>query len=470
MTIMTRLRKASSALLERSEPETKSISSFFGMASTIAKSRAESRRSYPAIERAQRLYDNDSYCKELVTNCVAFALGKGVQVETGSEYIDRALANWRWSSLNRAAGLRDLQYMALTHLIRDGDIFTEKRVSTEGEPRLHFINGLHIRGEGHSASTEVSFNGVVVDKETLEPKGYWYRPYASGNKLLRAADIMGKRVPAESVIHIYSSEYSVDTRGHTWLQQSLEPLEELAEFDRLSMQAANLASKNPGFFKVPLKYLKAVPTKAELQAMSTDDQEKAAAAALVQEGSITDTNVSRMLLPDDVAWQSMDYKNFADAAAIEAYTTKLLTRAARGMGVSLSALTADFGEKGFLSSKFAIQSDVEFYRHVQSYLVRFMYAVLEFWVEVNIRQDIRFRNEYKGLVITPTSFQYTDPAKDALALTRLVRLGVLTPQQIVRDKGDSWEKVKAERLEEAQLMAEIAQIAGVAPTGGDAGE
>ena len=420
--------------------------------------RVANRRNQPGTLRAQLLYDNYSYGGELINNVVDFALGKGLKVDSGSDYVNEKVMGWRWSALNPNANFKAMMRMAIRHLLRDGDIFAQKTIIGD-EPKVYFINPLNI-GYGNIATSrqgEKVWDGVVVEEQTLIPKAYLYRPYYSLNRLTPREL---KRIPAETVIHVFEGDYPDQPRGQSWMFRSLTALEHLQEFTMLLKLSAEQTYRNVGYYAIPVEYMKNIPDNIDQTAMTEDEQIAAAAKQLLFSTKHQDPSKVRFL-PKDTEWVSQTYSAPQNAVAIEAYTAHLLTEAARGMGISMAALTGDFGTKGYLSSKFALAADREFYMTVQGYAVIFATAVLDWVSEIFSLMDTRFAREYGGWKVTPRAFASVDPSKDASAMRIRMEQGVTSPQAEVRELGGDWDEIVAERMEAAQIQSEINEVLGI---------
>ena len=68
-----------------------------------------------------------------------------------------------------------------------------------------------------------------------------------------------------------------------------------------------------------------------------------------------------------------------------------------------------------------------------------------------------------GFTLSPAPFPYLDPVKDAMALKALVQMGVVSPQQLIRDRNQNPETVKAEQRDWAEHQASLLQDFGVMP-------
>ena len=105
--------------------------------------------------------------------------------------------------------------------------------------------------------------------------------------------------------------------------------------------------------------------------------------------------------------------------------------------------------------------DYRFYEMVQSYVIPFTEAVVDWWAEEMGKINSTFAAEYDGVTISASPFPYLDMLKDAQGLRALNDLGVVSPQSIIRYRGQRPEDVQAEILEWNKWRAEVIEKTGL---------
>ena len=105
--------------------------------------------------------------------------------------------------------------------------------------------------------------------------------------------------------------------------------------------------------------------------------------------------------------------------------------------------------------------DYRFYELVQSYVIPWTEAVIDWWAEQMSDSNPAFAAEYDGASIAASPFPYLDMLKDAQGLRALNDLGVVSPQSIIRDRGRRPEDVQAEILEWNEWRAEVIDKTGL---------
>ena len=423
--------------------------------------------------QAQLLYESDSYAGELVQNVVKFAIGDGLVVDFNNEFAQGLWDRWAWNISSRLSRPPEMQSLATTSLIRDGDIFGRKRPDQGGEamPVLDILEARYIGGIGSGRGSSQA--GVKVDSQG-RPVAYLYRPrlgawdggIAGGGELLRDQT----EIPADQVIHAFRLEYAQQVRGLSWVRRAIWPLLALRAFDVILERAAELAILDRGYWTIAMDLLEDLTdTVDELD----DDEEDGTAtadtrAALIKE-FLTRTdwdNVDKQKrLPEGMKWETQQHAGITDSNMIESMRTQLLDRATAGLGVSKQAVT-DPSSRTFPVSRVDLMKDYRFYELVQSYVKPFTEAVIDWWAEEMGKINPSFNGEYDGVSITASPFPYLDMLKDAQGLRALNDLGVVSPQSIIRDRGHRPEDVQAEILEWNKWRAEVIQETGLDIKGG----
>ena len=393
---------------------------------------------------AQWLYEFDGYCGELIGNLVDYGVGQGHAIRFKSEYAQTRWDAWDWSSFDKHSRWPELETTAAISLIRDGDIFGVKQADLNGgPPRLRFIDALHIWSSNAPGSDTQS--GIRVDPDTGEPVEYIYNPLALPPGSI--AERVYREIDAEDMIHVFRTEYADQVRGLSWIRRSLVPLAELKSFHKLMGEAGDQMIRAPGYWTYNRAYADEVAETGDEDFDSKAQQQKVEdRLRVLQVQDLTKWPV----VPEGVLFNGMQLTGIKEGPIIERLEDMILRRIARGSQVSVYALTADYA-KGGMQSRQALQSDVRYYQRVQRHLRMFAHATVQWWLVEMARIDPRFAAESDDYTLTPSAFPYLDPLKDAQAANVLSRLGVMTPQQIMRDRSIDWEQVVQEWREFAEL-------------------
>ena len=418
--------------------------------------------------QAQLLYESDSYAGELVQNVVKFAIGGGLVVDFNNELVQALWDRWPWNISSRLSRPPEMQSLAVTSLIRDGDIFGRKRPDEGGEapPVLDILEARYIGGIGTGRGSSQA--GVKLDTEG-RPVAYLYRPrlgswdggVAGGADLLRDQT----EIPADQVIHAFRLEYGQQVRGLSWIRRAIWPLLALRAFDVILERAAELAILDRGYWTIAMDLLEDMTdTVADLDDDEADGTATADTRATLIKEFLTRTdwdNVDKQKrLPEGMKWEAQQSTGITDSRMVEGWRAQLLDRATAGLGVSQQAIT-DPSSRTFPVSRVDLMKDYRFYELVQSYVIPWTEAVIDWWAEQMSDSNPAFAAEYDGASIAASPFPYLDMLKDAQGLRALNELGVVSPQSIIRDRGRRPEDVQAEILEWNEWRAEVIDKTGL---------
>lgn len=394
----------------------------------------------------QRLYNLDGLTKELVNNVVDFSVGSGLNIEFDSPYVQAKWDEWRWNTLADTHRPLDLQRLLAISIIRDGDAFIRK-TQDKGGARIEVIPAEHING----TSTEYDHNGVMLNPNTLEVESYQYNPFYAG-KRPAIGEKAGTLIPANQIIHVFDTQHAGYARGKSWLSNSVEPLYDLAILEKTLVRSSTQRIKNPGYWKGLDTTANKIAAEIEAGQDFANQETKDAANKFAEHqisSKLSAEDATPFFLDGDVSQEP--YPHIQVDSFPLAYKS-LLQKAARGMGISVYALTADFGTVGFLAARNANSADQRLYLRMQSILEAAMREVIEWWL-VSLLSDPMARNESTEYTINPQSFPYIDPYKDSAAVAKLVEIGVTSPQQIIRERGGNVEKIKKDLQEWAEFKA-----------------
>ena len=114
---------------------------------------------------------------------------------------------------------------------------------------------------------------------------------------------------------------------------------------------------------------------------------------------------------------------------------------------------------GYLAARQSLKADETFYRQVQKYVSFVLRDAIRWWAAHKLIQDERFLQEWKGYEISIPAFPFVDPLKDSAALRMLKDSQVVSPQQLIRERGDDVQVVKEELRDWAAFQRELTQIA-----------
>ena len=431
---------------------------------------------YPSVGyvwQAQALYELDGYTAELIGNIVDFAVGSHDVVDFGNDRRNREFRQWQWNPLNPLDRPNTLQQFIPARLMVDGDLFLQKDVAPDRcelfplDARFiwsgSWLTGLLPGG--------VESQGVKLGPD-LRPVAYVYQPTLSNPWEVQPADY--REIPAHRVIHAFRTETYGQVRGSPWIRRAMKWLTYLEEFDGLMHDAGRRFALNPGYWSVPDELMLQDPDRSddapELDPDPEDPQdigELAQVRKMVQAVlAITrwDDVHAEFRLPKSIEWNQKPHSG-VQQDIFTSIRQMLVERIARSMGLSAMALTASSGSEGYLTARIVTHGDQRFYETVRLYTERALAECVDFygrWASLTRR---RGWTQYRpgDFRLAFPAFPHSDPLKDTTAQSTQLRDRVLSPQEVIRQRGGDPDQVSREIIEWAKKFAEELSEDGDAP-------
>jgi lambda family phage portal protein len=270
--------------------------------------------------------------------------------------------------------------------------------------------------------------GLTIHGKEYDPIGrctaYWLYDTHPGSSY---STPVSHRVPADGVLHIFDQERPGQVRGIPWFVAALLRLKDLDEYEDATLMKQKIAACLTGFV-----------TDAE-----------GTGAALGEEGEDASTgDPLDMLEPGLIATlppgKQVTFTNPPSVTDHGTFTTGELRAVAAAIGVTYEDLSGDYSQVNYSSSRMA---RLEHWNNVHDW--RWNMLIPQFCVPawgwmlyamslsgVNVGANVAAGDPTPPAVWTPPPMQMIDPEKEGLALGRLVRVGAMTPDQMVREQGE----------------------------------
>lgn len=382
------------------------------------------------IIKAQRLYYSDGFAKALVNLFADFAVGDGLAVRFQNPVIQKMFDAWRPIPQDNMATFYDAQKLAAVSVVRDGDAWIYKQNLGGMNQYLQFLDARMFPSWYFNTQQE----GAVVLDQYQRPQFYEWRPW-----IIEARIELPDQIPANQMIHLFdSTEYAGQVRGISWIQQSLPYLELLDAMAQAAYELSILNLREGGFYIVPQELLTgediATGDETDEELSGAEAEEEQIANMVLKKLSATDKG-QRRWFPEGIGWQSTQSAGFTSLQGIE-YTWKILIqKAARGARLSPAALVADFGSSGgYLTARYGRSSDEYSFKRCQNLVIKFTKAAVDWWLESIGYPGADYR-------ITPTRFEFVDPAKEMIYIEAALRNRLISPQIAIEGMGRNVHRV-----------------------------
>lgn len=252
---------------------------------------------------------------------------------------------------------------------------------------------------------------------------YWLYPEHPGSGWSTG---ISRRVSASEILHVYRPKRPGQVRGISWLAQTVMPLKDFDEYEDATLVRQKIAACFAAFVE--------------------DD----GTSANIGDPNATDDEIETFE-PGTISYLTAGKKvSFSNPPTVTAdgFDTRTLRRIASGMGITYEELTGDFSGVNFSSARMARLAHWQnVYKWRYNMLIpQFCQGVWAWAMEVA---------ETSGLLPEAPIAEWScppmpmiEPDKEGLALTRLVRSGVMTPSEMVREQGGDpethWEEYAAD--------------------------
>jgi lambda family phage portal protein len=289
--------------------------------------------------------------------------------------------------------------------------------------------------------------GVEID-ETQRPLAYWCLTRHPGDYQFTGRTWMDKykRVPADRMIHVFAKRRPGQTRGVPPMACIMMDTKMLAGYREAEIVGRRVAASKMGFFT---REDEAGPVKG-IADEERDDGE------LIIEASPGQMKA----LPTGYKFDSFDPQSASiDYAAFE---KQIIRSIATGLGPDYVNLGMDLDDVSYSSIRQGVLTERDFYRGFQGFIIfRFMRLAFRAWYKANIglNEEIaippsRFDRFRKGVRFIGRGWQWVDPEKELKAAKIAVDERFTSRTRIMSERGDDFEEVIDEQVQEKDLMEE----------------
>lgn len=422
----------------------------------------------PLRNRARDLGRNNDYVVNALRTIQNNVVGQGVKLQAqvtrprgpGAGKMD-AVANaaietaWRkWSRADscHTAGVMcfsEIERVLIRSVAESGEVFVRMVRQSFGRSPVPLAlevieadyldenyNGTHDNGN------QIRM-GVEVDK-WYRPVAYWFFQNHPGDyQYNQAGGIRPRtRVPASEIIHLFRSDRPGQTRGLPWFSSAMTRLRHMTGYEEAEVIAARASACQMGFITTP---------DPEFEGEGVVDGERVSAfepgkiSTLAPGESFTSFNPSR------------------PSGLLDPFMRYMLRGVAAGVGVSYEALSRDYSQSNYSSSRLALLDDRDTWRALQSWMIdSFHQRVMEAFLEMaslsntlNLPGYEMDRDRYENVRWIPRGWAWIDPAKEIAAYKTAVRSGFMTLTDVVAQNGGDFEELAYARARENDLCDQL---------------
>jgi lambda family phage portal protein len=261
---------------------------------------------------------------------------------------------------------------------------------------------------------------------------YWLFSQHPGSTLILNNNATSRRVPAEDIAHVFLPERPGQSRGVSWLARAVVNMKDLDELDDAELVSAKIASCFAAFVT------------------DTDGMGAAIGATEAAPNDLVETLTPGMIVPLPPGKQV----TFGQPPATRPDTLSIRTlrRVAVGMGITYEDLSGDFSQVNFSSARMARiahQGNVDSWREFMV-IPQLCQPIWDWAMEGAVASGEL--PEAPGAKWTAPPLALIEPDKEGLSLQRLVRIGAMTPSEMVREQGHDPEAHWAEYAADMAML------------------
>lgn len=314
-----------------------------------------------------------------------------------------------------------VQHLVMRHIFADGEVLIRRRYRRERDNltiplQLQVLEADYLDHQKMALSSLAGgpiIRGVEYDLLGRRDAYWLFEKHPGSGRNVTPS----RRIPAEEVIHVFEEERSGQSRGVSWLAAAIVNMKDLDEYDDAELVAKKIA--------------------ACFAAFVTDDGQGTAIGEQDKVDPLVESFEPGMItqLP---AGKTVTFGSPPPAGA-DNLPTRTLRRIAAAIGVTYEDLTGDYSNVNFSSARMARLSHWgNVHQWQENMIIPLLCGPVWAWaMEAAINAG-----ELPGTVETAPGSDWTcppmpmlEPDKEGLGITRLVRAGVMTYSQMIREQG-----------------------------------
>lgn len=379
-------------------------------------------------ELARDLYRNNGWARRGVdvigNNTIGWGITPSPATGTAKSRAKRASALWKdWAEsttcdVDGRHTFHGLMRLAMRTTVLSGEALAVRRWDRESNAlgmQIHVLEPDYIDSFRDGIRSESG--GLIIQGIEFDQRGrrvaYWLFDRHPG-AIRQPHGYASRRVPVEDVIHVYRVERPGQVRGVSWLAAAIVALEDLGEYEDASLVRQKIAACFSAFV-----------TDNDLGASVGEQDPTNAKLETLEPGMIS-------YLPPG---REITFANPPAEGGYDHFTKAQLRRVAASMGVTYEDLTGDYSQSNFSSAR---MSRISHWANVHDWqwhmiIPQFCDPVWRWAMQAAaIAGEI---DQIPRAQWSPPPMPMIEPDREGLAYARLIRAGVLTLPEAVRERG-----------------------------------
>lgn len=412
--------------------------------------------------RARDLAQNNDYVKRYINLCVMNIVGHNgfkfqskvfdngfLPDELANEIIETSFDKWGRKENCTITGqltFTDVQKLLITQISRDGEafIYLIKDPTFFCGMKLQILEPDDIPHDLNQdlANGNIIRLGIEFDK-FRRPINYYVRKkntenisYTTSSYSLDSYD----QIPASNIIHCYLMDRPRQSRGISWLHQSMLRLKHISAYEEAALVNARVGASKVGFFT----------SENGVDDYTGDSQDTSGNIIMNAEpGSFEQ-------LPPGIKFQSYE-PDFPQTQYAD-YIKACLRGVSSGLGVSYNLLANDLEGVNYSSIRAGLLDERENWKHLQTWFIdNFLKTLFSNFLEMgilngDINLPMRKFDKFNSPEYIGRRWAWVDPRSDIEAKILELKAGFTTNTQIVSEMGKDLEDIYKEIDREKKMQ------------------
>ena len=293
--------------------------------------------------------------------------------------------------------------------------------------------------------------GVEVD-QWQRPQAYWLYKNHPGDLFYSGwSSAEYSRVKAEDIFHLYMVNRWPQTRGVPWLHAVMRRMRDLQTYNDSEVTAARMSANVVGF----------ITNETGLGWGADIENKGPAASRFFREGSLLDRagTLLRLFPGEGFSGFSPQRPN----TSLDPFMRYMIREVAAGVGVSYEALSRDYSQSNYSSSRLSLLDDRSRWRVIQGWIISsYLTPIYRKWLdmavlsgEIQIPDYFRNKDRYQAVRFMPRGWSWVDPTKEVQAYALAVQNGFTTLTDVLAENGSGTdlEDFISTKVRERDLLA-----------------
>jgi lambda family phage portal protein len=406
--------------------------------------------------KSSDLVRNNPFAKKAVQVITTNVVGTGIRASIRKKALVKAqetklMTAWRnWAEttdcdFNGQKTFYGLQALGWKASVERGDAFFRiiRQRATRGVQltvpiKLQLLEADYL---DHQRDGEIFANGnycvmgIEFDGNTHQRVAYWmYKKHPNDMLPINVDTLMSVRIPANEIIHWYEILRPGQVRGIPHGVASFLTIKDLDDYADAQLKRQKIAASFAAFIK-----------KTEPGFADQYDQQSAA----YNKANKTVPNLHEKIEPGAIEYllpgEDVTFANPPGTTGYDEYTTGVIRSIACGYLVTYESISGDYSKTNFSSGRLGF---IEANKQVGDWQSNTVIPMMLHPVWKHFFKSATLAGLYSGPFIAPDwtapKRDMIDPYKEAKGYGELLRMGVVTKAEIIREFGDDPERVFAE--------------------------